>query len=323
MAKLPADVRDQIARNTTQDVWEISAILNIILKEVEAREVSESVKVNPDNRRPPPFSPRLPAASSLTAQDGRGNRSIQCAYCQEYHFSASCDRVIDIIERKEILRRDRRCFMCLGKNHRSAQCDPNKKCRRCHGGHHQSICPAPKPSPQRNGHFHGKDDDQNGTKEQGQENNTRTSTAIDQPDQATTITIKSRHKVLLQTAVTYAQAINGSAKPVPVRVLPDSGSQRSYITNSLKKRLGLVPFKTETVNLNTFGDEHCTKQWCYMVQVSLKGNTGVDRKNTGHCFPKICSPLTTTLDLRRYPHFQGLQLSDLNVIEGRQARHPS
>ena len=169
-----------------------------------SRCVGDRVKVNPDNRKPPPFSPRLPAASSLTAQEGRGNRSIQCAYCQQYHFSASCDRVIDIIERKEILRRDRRCFMCLGKNHRSAQCDPNKKCLRCRGGHHQSICPAPKPSPQRNGHFHGKDDDQNGTKEQGQENNTRTSTAIDQPDQATTITIESRHKVLLQTAVTYA-----------------------------------------------------------------------------------------------------------------------
>ena len=177
---------------------------SLLIPVTMAKRVGDRVKVNPNNRKPPPFSPRLPAASSLTAQEGRGNRSIQCAYCQEYHFSASCDRVIDIIERKEILRRDRRCFMCLGKNHRSAQCDPNKKCLRCRGGHHQSICPAPKPSPQRNGHFHGKDDDQNGTKEQGQENNTRTSTAIDQPDQATTITIESRHKVLLQTAVTYA-----------------------------------------------------------------------------------------------------------------------
>jgi hypothetical protein len=35
----------------------------------------------------------------------------------------------------------------------------------------------------------------------------------------------------------------------------DSGSQRSYATNHLKKRLGLQPVKKETLNLNTFGQD--------------------------------------------------------------------
>ena len=156
-------------------------------------------------------------------------------------------------------------------------------------------------------------DDAPETKEQVRENNTRTSTAIDEPDQSTMTATKTRHKVLLQTAVTYAQAMNGS-NPIPMLVLLDSGSQRSYITNSLKKRLSLVPMKTETLNLNTFGDEHFTKQRCDMVQLSLKGKSG-NRRITALCFVNICSPSTTTVDLGRYPHLQGLRLSDLNILE--------
>ena len=45
-------------------------------------------------------------------------------------------------------------------------------------------------------------------------------------------------KVLLQTARTYALSEN-SSELVPVRVLLDSGGQRSYVTNDLKNNLRL------------------------------------------------------------------------------------
>jgi hypothetical protein len=166
----------------------------------------------------------------------------------------------------------------------------------------------------------------------GEPNNTSTATVIDNltstdnpittgymttEDSTTTTTTKTRNKVLLQTAITYAQGENGS-NPIPVRLLLNSGSQRSYITNSLKKRLGLVPTRTETLNLNTFGDDHFKKRRCDIVQLSLKGNSG-NRKITALCFPNLCSPLTTTIDLSLYPHLQDLQLSDLNILEGRQS----
>ena len=40
-----------------------------------------------------------------------------------------------------------------------------------------------------------------------------------------------------------------------------------------------------------------------------------DRKITAFCFPKICSPLTTTLDVARYPHLYGLEFFDLNILK--------
>ena len=45
MAKIPANVRLQIARVTSKDIWEIDELLQVLRTEVEAREISEGVKV--------------------------------------------------------------------------------------------------------------------------------------------------------------------------------------------------------------------------------------------------------------------------------------
>ena len=75
----------------------------------------------------------------------------------------------------------------------------------------------------------------------------------------TTTSAKGPYMVLLQTAATYPQGINNLSL-FPAQILLDSGSQRSYVTTALKERLKLAPLKTETLNLNTFGDDRFTKQ---------------------------------------------------------------
>ena len=223
-------------------------------------------------------------------------------------------------DRKNILKRDNRCFVCLGIGHHSTRCESRKNCRWCHGGHHQSICEVPKapyqPPPPKNIPESKPPTTVEEPAKSNEDSNARTATMIDGNENSTTTTTKTRNKVLLQTAVTYAHG-GSSSSPIPVHVLLDSGSQRTYITNSLKKQLGLIPIRTETLNLNTFGDEHFTKQLCDMVQLSLTGKNS-NRNITALCFPKICSPLTTTIDLNLYPHLQDLQLSDINILAGRQ-----
>jgi len=130
----------------------------------------------------------------------------------------------------------------------------------------------------------------------------------------TTTSVKGPYKVLLQTAATYAQGLN-NLSPVPVQILLDSGSQRSYVTTALKERLKLAPLKTETLNLNTFGNDRFTKQRCDLVKLSLRGKED-DVEISALCFPKICSPLSTSLDLSRYPHLQGLDFADASVVDG-------
>lgn len=145
MSKLPADVRIHIARNTSNDVWEIQELLNIIRKEVEAREVCENVETSNDNQNKKSnasYHRGLSSASALfTKESGLGNQvSIRCAFCQKPHFSTSCENVRDINKRKEILKREGRCFICFRKGHVMRQCDNIKKCRKCQVNHHQSIC---------------------------------------------------------------------------------------------------------------------------------------------------------------------------------------
>ena len=94
----------------------------------------------------------------------------------------------------------------------------------------------------------------------------------------------------------------------------DSGSQRSYVTESLKNKLGLIPEKTEVLNLNTFGDDKFRKQRCDQVQLQLQGQTK-DIEIMAFCFPKICSPLSMTLDFEHYPHLDGLVPADQSLLD--------
>ena len=233
MAKLPPEVRVQIARNTNQDVWEISDLLAVIQREVEAREISENVKVNSEQRKEQPAKPQrnLPTAATLVARDSTVSSDgvPQCVYCSARHFSASCDRVTDVINRKEILKRDRRCFLCLRKSHRNTQCPSNKDCRRCHGNHHQSVFERRHIDP-RTVPFQPQAHHANVAQETNRSSENSNPTSV---SHTTTASLKGQSKVLLQTVATFAHA-DHQFDPVPVRILLNSGSQRSYCTNALK-----------------------------------------------------------------------------------------
>ena len=67
----------------------------------------------------------------------------------------------------------------------------------------------------------------------------------------TTASSGTRDNVLLQTATAIARNEDGS-KSTQVKILFDSGSQRSYVTDDLKSKLGLKSAKTEMLHLNKF-----------------------------------------------------------------------
>ena len=68
------------------------------------------------------------------------NNPLSCCYCQQQHSSGSCGVIIGMEERKQILVRAGRCFVCLQKYHISKQCRHGTQCQNCSGEHHSSIC---------------------------------------------------------------------------------------------------------------------------------------------------------------------------------------
>ena len=100
MAKLPANVHLQIARVTTKDIWEIDELLQVLRTEVEAREISEGVKVHEMHSTTSPNQHRSTrnTSFSMVTRD-TGNSNVSYVYCRESRYSASCTRVTTVSAR--------------------------------------------------------------------------------------------------------------------------------------------------------------------------------------------------------------------------------
>ena len=299
MSKLPNEIRLEIARKSTNEVWKIDELLDTIKGEVEAREASEAVKTQEVNVRKPPnpgsnSSRSIPTANALVTTEGKGFQ-FRCVYCNGEHYSASCTNVRQTKDRRDILQRNNRCFICLKTGHEAKNCFKTKRCRHCNGNHHQSICARiDKP-----------------TEDQRRPNGNDISreTPNEHATVATTATAKSTIKgtVLLQTA--SCMAINGS-NSIPVRMLFDNGSQRSYVSSSVTSRLNLKPVSSENLHINTFGDTNYRKQKCNVVKLCLQTLNREELELYAVNFPVICSLLPSRVNVADYIHLQGLELAD-------------
>ena len=76
-------------------------------------------------------------------------------------------------------------------------------------------------------------------------------------------------RVLMQTAKAIVQN-PAKEQPVEARALFDSGSQRSYITENLARRLELSPIDEETLTLGTFGTKDITKFSSQLVDLEVR-----------------------------------------------------
>jgi len=288
MDRLPVDVCLQIARVTTKEVWEMDEVLEVLRTEVEAREISDKINMN-KNRNPllqsQPKTTRS-MASALVAR-GTGSCSVSCIYCNENHYSASCGKVTGTSECRDLLRKEGQCFVCLMKGHHASECQGNKKCRKCGRKHHQSLC-----------------DQQQVTRTENQETKESEDVLTTSNNAA-----KSKSGVLLQTVRTKVYTADDQL--IPVCLLLDNGSQRSYITNALKSRLKLVPNRQERLSVNTFGSTGCKSEQCDVLSVMLQGISGEGIKIQVLSFPTICSSLNTPIAVNQYPHLRDLELHNL------------
>ena len=56
---------------------------------------------------------------NLSFEHSRDGSGIRCAFCNGEHYSSACEEVKEIQKRKNILRRDKPCFLCLSVGHRA------------------------------------------------------------------------------------------------------------------------------------------------------------------------------------------------------------
>ena len=95
----------------------------------------------------------------------------------------------------------------------------------------------------------------------------------------------------------FLQAVSGEIYDpkencsIKVGIILDSGSQRSYITQSLANKLRLKSISTQEMEIKTFGDTSKQVTVCSEYEFCLKGTSGERVYMRGFDVPVICAPL--------------------------------
>ena len=157
-------------------------------------------------------------------------------FCDENHSANKSSKITDPHARKSFLAGNGRCFICFQNKHLASACKPNYKCHKCNGRHHISICTF---SCQRTNNSPVNQGD--GTLlVQPQPTPTPVPPQAQQPPTSTTTNFsRNKNNVLLQTATTNVSNLTRNPISEDVQIIFDSGSQRTYVSDSLRKRLKL------------------------------------------------------------------------------------
>lgn len=120
--------------------------------------------------------------------------------------------------------------------------------------------------------------------------------------------------ILLQTAHASVSNPNAGEQSKNVRLILDLGSQKSYITENLRRELNLPSVSTETLVVKTFGNTTETARTCDIVQTCIRGtNSDLNIYVSCYAVPVICSPLAcqpVQFASSHYSHLRNLELAD-------------
>ena len=96
-----------MSREIGDGEWQVDQLMTILDREITARERASVIGTEPQSH--------LPTTAAFMA----GDSQPKCSYCRQSHSSSSCTVVTDVAQRKGILKRAGRCFVCLRRHHLS------------------------------------------------------------------------------------------------------------------------------------------------------------------------------------------------------------
>ena len=280
--RLPDDLLLTISRKFGSRVWDLDTMMQYFNDELRAYEncqVPNKTSGETSRRERSSYT-----ASGLHVQ----NQQARCLYCTKGHASSQCRTVTNPRARKTIVIRKGRCFICLGSDHLSKECSSSYACRKCNGRHHVSLC------------FGSKEKENPTEKDETVETTTGTH-------------VQTKGGILLQTA---NAVVCGSVASTDTRLLFDTGSQRSYISEDVVQKLDLKAVRTERVVIKTFGSEEATMKKLKVVRFKVKRKVGEGYVSCeALCVPMVCSPIASQdVDYagKTFEHLKGLELADSN-----------
>ena len=304
MEKIPEGIRFNMIRSTEkkQINWGLDDLLAALGKELEIRESHVSVFKSGGNQEKGtrPKREETVTASSLFVGGGKDGKR-KCVYCLKEHAPEDCSNVKDITERKSILIKYARCFVCLNSKHRAFECRNKVPCKICKGKHHVSICVGPNPANKE-------------TLPQQQPQPEPNAPTLNVNAASWVGSTGSGDRVALQTALAKVNA----KKESKVRVLFDTGSHKSFISAKAVSKLNLRPVRSERLGILPFGSREAEFSMREIVQVSLHSLSGEKSVNL-ECYvvDDIADISNSHVEIakKHYPHLHEIWFSDVSRSE--------
>ena len=141
ISKLPENLRVAVLceKKTTLKMDEM---LKTLGEKIRVREMS---KPSGQSNMPKPHTmdekERFKTTGTATANALARRSAETCAFCLESHAHENFPKVTMLDERKKLVKKFGRCWICLRKGHRAAACRYQKNgCTKCKGKHHLAIC---------------------------------------------------------------------------------------------------------------------------------------------------------------------------------------
>ncbi|KAL3205482.1 hypothetical protein MRX96_040775 [Rhipicephalus microplus] len=314
---VPADLHLEYCRRkgATTGGSELEAFAHFLRVEVEAREIIQRaetprgmcVESSVENRNSTFKATRMSSAAALHTMN---KERKGCLFCSSgCHESGDCDAEMSAADKREMLKRENRCFRCTVKGHTSRECRKAKwlRCANCSGKHLTAIC----------------DPDFREYRGSGEQN------ASSPPATGQATVLKSSlgseekfmcmegHQFLLQTARAWTV---GPLKSTLVRLLLDGGSQRTFIHRKLSERLQLNVLGEEELKIYAFGDKSAiTRTKARLVELWLQSQYDGKRARVEALeVPCICADImaaplkSVLLELSKF----GLPVADVAQGDG-------
>ena len=205
-----------------------------------------------------------------------------CEFCNQAHRVSACQKFKTHNNKYEFVKTKKLCFNCLSSDHGIRNCPSNNSCREC-GQKHHTLIHKPK----------------------------AVQATVSETQSANDVTVATHSAaqsgtVILPTAVVRIRDGHGST--LNVRALLDTGSQASFITESVVQRYNL---KKKKISTTVSGLGKSSKTAASSVELSLMcDNTKVATVNA-IVMPKLTTDLPScAIDLTKIKCLQNLKLAD-------------
>ena len=200
---------------------------------------------------------QLMTGSALFVKQDGGKR--KCTFCHGDHGEVACKAVEDPEERKTIIARQGRCFICFFKGHRAFECRFKSLHTLCRQAKHRvSLCSG-----------------SNNANSLVEAPSLASNTPPANLANATSCVGSTGYgqRGVLRTK----QAIASGVRNLKVRVLFDTGSHKKFVTSKVVWELRIRPKQVDSLGIKTFGSKMVDEKMKDVVELELASVSGRHR----------------------------------------------